>query len=124
MRIFNILKNPVKMIELMSSMEVAGKKYIETENKAQKEKAIIKVQEALDALEEELYLSGVNKDIIRMHSGVLYEMALRGNNIPPLIALETTIQELVDEGATTIERPEEDDKTMVENIIESLKEKE
>ena len=121
MSIFEIFKNPVEMIETMSRIQVAGKQY----KKDHDPNHILYIEKQITSLEGHFINAGVPGEITKIHSGIIFEMALKGENIPPLVALEDAIQAGLKEGDLVLEdtgwlTSDEDD--IVEKMIRNLEE--
>ena len=93
MAFFKIFRNPVEMIKVMSKIQVAGKQYKKNES----DKLLQAIGRQIEALEGFFEASGIPAEVTRAHSGILFEMAVKGENIPPLVALEHALMETLDE---------------------------
>jgi hypothetical protein len=93
MPFFKIFRNPVEMIKVMSKIQVAGKMYKKNESDG----LIREIGRQIEVLEGYFEASGIPDEVTRAHSGILFEMAVKGDNIPPLVALEHALMETLDE---------------------------
>lgn len=122
MPFFKIFRNPVEMIQVMSRIQVAGKQY----SKDQCDKRINDIEKELRSLEVFFEMSGIPDEVTRAHSGILFEMAIKGENIPPLVALEHALMETLDEedlefGYVKDDEPKEKRLTTVqEDIVDKM----
>ena len=93
MPFFKIFRNPVAMIQIMSDIQVAGKQYKKNPGTDQQKT----IEKLIRFLEGQFDKSGVPSEITHAHSGILFEMAIKGENIPPLAALEHALMETLEE---------------------------
>ena len=120
---FKIFKNPVKMIHLLVDIEAVGKKYQKNSSK----ELLEEIDTKMELFEKEFHISGVPEAMTSMHTGVVYEMVLRGDPAPPLMALEHALLGAIDKGMFELEELEEEwkkeeDPAAVDNLLGSLDE--
>lgn len=93
MPFFKIFRNPVQMIKIMSEIQVTGKLY----KKHPEDSLADKIEKLIESLGEQFDLSGVPREVTDAHAQIMFEMTIKGENIPSLAALEYSLMHTLDE---------------------------
>lgn len=89
MAFFEIFKQPVELIRVMSSITMMGKRYKKNSDK----QLLSEIESKIEEMRRYFDRAGVPKVITKVHAGIMFEMAIQGDDLPSLAAIEQAIVE-------------------------------